>query len=166
MYVLSIVVCPFVLFLLAIVLSVHLRYTDSDYLPLVSLSSSFDFDIGFWNCFDSVVFLFFPIFIEVGEDNWNVCKTKADWASLAHRWHYTILAIMFKHFGLLASQKLLNDFVFQFVDIERTWWNFWSASCALNSTSILYPSNGAFEQKKMFRLRLLESWLGVPDLYP
>jgi hypothetical protein len=33
----------------------------------------------------------------------------------------TILAIMFKHFGLLASQKLLNDFVFQFVDIERTW---------------------------------------------
>ena len=35
MYVLEIVVCPFVLFLLAIVLSV-LRHTDSDYLPLVS----------------------------------------------------------------------------------------------------------------------------------
>ena len=31
MYVLQIVVCPFVLFLLAIVLSVLLRYTDSDY---------------------------------------------------------------------------------------------------------------------------------------
>jgi hypothetical protein len=31
MYVLYIVVCPFVLFLLAIVLSVRLRYTDSDY---------------------------------------------------------------------------------------------------------------------------------------
>ena len=31
-YVLQIVVCPFVLFLLAIVLSVLLRYTDSDYL--------------------------------------------------------------------------------------------------------------------------------------
>jgi len=31
MYVLSIVVCPFVYFLLAIVLSVLLRYTDSDY---------------------------------------------------------------------------------------------------------------------------------------
>jgi hypothetical protein len=31
MYVLLIVVCPFVLFLLAIVLSVLLRYTDSDY---------------------------------------------------------------------------------------------------------------------------------------
>jgi len=30
MYVLLIVVCPFVLFLLAIVLSVLLRYTDSD----------------------------------------------------------------------------------------------------------------------------------------
>ena len=30
-YVLVIVVCPFVLFLLAIVLSVVLRYTDSDY---------------------------------------------------------------------------------------------------------------------------------------
>ena len=30
-YVLQIVVCPFVLFLLAIVLSVLLRYTDSDY---------------------------------------------------------------------------------------------------------------------------------------
>jgi hypothetical protein len=36
MYVLLIVVCPFVLFLLAIVLSVLLRYTDSDYFPLVS----------------------------------------------------------------------------------------------------------------------------------
>ena len=34
MYVLYIVVCPFVLFLLAIVLSVLLRCTDSDYLPL------------------------------------------------------------------------------------------------------------------------------------
>ena len=33
MYVLLIVVCPFVLFLLAIVLSVLLGYTDSDYLP-------------------------------------------------------------------------------------------------------------------------------------
>jgi uncharacterized membrane protein len=114
--------------------------------PMVSSNSSEDFDIGFWNCFDSVVFSFFPIFIEVGEDNWNVCKTKADWASLAHRWHYTILAIMFKHFRLLASQKLLNDFGFQSVDIERTWWNFGSASCALNSTIIPYPSNGAFEQ--------------------
>ena len=31
MYVLLIVVCPFALFLLAIVLSVLLRYTDSDY---------------------------------------------------------------------------------------------------------------------------------------
>ena len=31
MYVLSIVVCPFVYFLLAIVLSLLLRYTDSDY---------------------------------------------------------------------------------------------------------------------------------------
>jgi hypothetical protein len=31
---------PFVLFLLAIVLSVLLRYTDSDYLPLVSSNSS------------------------------------------------------------------------------------------------------------------------------
>ena len=31
MYVLLIVVCPFVLFLLAIVLSVVLRYTDYDY---------------------------------------------------------------------------------------------------------------------------------------
>jgi len=31
MYVLYIVVCPFVLFLLAIVLSVFLRFTDSDY---------------------------------------------------------------------------------------------------------------------------------------
>ena len=31
MYVLLIVVCPFVLFLLAIVLSVLLRYTDSDW---------------------------------------------------------------------------------------------------------------------------------------
>jgi hypothetical protein len=31
-YILQIVVCPFVLFLLAIVLSVHLRNTDSDYL--------------------------------------------------------------------------------------------------------------------------------------
>ena len=30
-YILQIVVCPFVLFILAIVLSVHLRYTDSDY---------------------------------------------------------------------------------------------------------------------------------------
>ena len=35
MYVLKIVVCPFVLFLLAIVLSVLLPYTDSDYTPLV-----------------------------------------------------------------------------------------------------------------------------------
>jgi len=31
MYVLSIIVCPFVLFLLAIVLSVLIRYTYSDY---------------------------------------------------------------------------------------------------------------------------------------
>ena len=31
MYVLQIVVCPFVLFLLVIVLAVLLRYTDSDY---------------------------------------------------------------------------------------------------------------------------------------
>jgi len=38
-YVLQIVVCPFVLFLLAIVLFV-LRFTDSDYLPLVSSNSS------------------------------------------------------------------------------------------------------------------------------
>jgi hypothetical protein len=35
-YFLSIVVCPFVLFLLVILLSVLLRYTVSDYLPLVS----------------------------------------------------------------------------------------------------------------------------------
>ena len=34
-----IIVCPFVLFLLAIVLSV-LRFTDSDYLPLVFSDSS------------------------------------------------------------------------------------------------------------------------------
>ena len=40
MYVLSIVVCPFVLFLLPIVLSVLVRYTDSDYLPLASSDSS------------------------------------------------------------------------------------------------------------------------------
>jgi hypothetical protein len=40
MYVLLIVVCPFVIFLLAIVLSVLLRFTDSDYLPLVSSNSS------------------------------------------------------------------------------------------------------------------------------
>jgi len=40
-YVLWIVVCPFVLDLLAIVLSVRLRYTDSDYLPLVSSNSSY-----------------------------------------------------------------------------------------------------------------------------
>ena len=40
MYVLLIVVCPFVIFLLAIVLSVLLRFTDSDYLPLVSANSS------------------------------------------------------------------------------------------------------------------------------
>ena len=42
MYVLSIVICPFVLFLLAIVLSVLLRYADSDYLPLVASNSSFN----------------------------------------------------------------------------------------------------------------------------
>jgi hypothetical protein len=40
MYALLIVVCPFVLFLLAIVLFVLLRYMDSDYLPLVSSNSS------------------------------------------------------------------------------------------------------------------------------
>ena len=39
-----IVVCPFVLFLLSIVLSVLLRYTDSDYLPLVSSNSSYSFE--------------------------------------------------------------------------------------------------------------------------
>jgi hypothetical protein len=33
--------CPFVLFLSVIVLSVLLRYTDSDYLPLVSSNSSY-----------------------------------------------------------------------------------------------------------------------------
>jgi hypothetical protein len=31
LYALKVVVCPFVLFLLAIVLSVFIRYTDSDY---------------------------------------------------------------------------------------------------------------------------------------
>ena len=41
MYVLQIVVCQFVLFLLAIVLSVLLRCTYSDYLPLVSSNSYF-----------------------------------------------------------------------------------------------------------------------------
>jgi membrane associated rhomboid family serine protease len=41
MYVLSIVICPFVLFLLAIVLSGLLQYTVSDYLPLVSSNSSY-----------------------------------------------------------------------------------------------------------------------------
>ena len=40
MYVLQIVVCLFVLFLLIIVLSVLLRYTDSDYLPLVLSNTS------------------------------------------------------------------------------------------------------------------------------
>ena len=39
-HVLQIVVCPFLLFLLAIVLSVPLRNTDSDYPPLVSSNSS------------------------------------------------------------------------------------------------------------------------------
>ena len=43
MYVLQIVVCPFVLFLLTIVLSVLLRHTDSDYLPFVSSNSSCPF---------------------------------------------------------------------------------------------------------------------------
>ena len=43
MYVLQIVVYPFVLFPLAIVLSVLLRYTDSDYLPLVSSNSFLTF---------------------------------------------------------------------------------------------------------------------------
>ena len=51
MYVLQIVVCPFVLFLSAIVLSVLLRYTDSDYLPLISSYSS--------------TFLFFKLLHEV-----------------------------------------------------------------------------------------------------
>ena len=40
LYVLSIVICPFVLFLLAIVLSGLLQYTVFDYLPLVSSNSS------------------------------------------------------------------------------------------------------------------------------
>ena len=40
MYVLSIVICPFVLFHLTIVLSGLLQYTISDYLPLVSSNSS------------------------------------------------------------------------------------------------------------------------------
>ena len=40
MYVLSIVICPFVLFLLAIVLSGLLQHTVSHYLPLVSSNSS------------------------------------------------------------------------------------------------------------------------------
>jgi hypothetical protein len=35
-----VIVCPVVLFLLVIVLPVLLRYTDSDYLPLVSSNSS------------------------------------------------------------------------------------------------------------------------------
>ena len=47
MYVLLIVVCPFVLFLLVIVLSVLLRHTDSD-CPLVS-SNSFKMVINFNN---------------------------------------------------------------------------------------------------------------------
>ena len=37
----SLLVCSFILFLLAIVLSVLLRFTDSDYLPLVSSNSSY-----------------------------------------------------------------------------------------------------------------------------
>ena len=37
----NIAVCPFVIFLLSIVLSVRLRFTDSDYLPLVSSNSSY-----------------------------------------------------------------------------------------------------------------------------
>ena len=37
------VVCPFGLFHLAIVLSVLPRFTDSDYLPLVSTNSSYTF---------------------------------------------------------------------------------------------------------------------------
>ena len=40
MYVVWILVCLFVLFLLSIVLSIIIRLTDSDYLPLVSLNSS------------------------------------------------------------------------------------------------------------------------------
>jgi hypothetical protein len=43
--------CPFVLFLLLIVLSVLLRYTDSDCLPLVSSKSSYctDEEIWYWH---------------------------------------------------------------------------------------------------------------------
>ena len=50
------VVCPFVLFLLAIVLSVLLRCTDSDYLPLVSLNSSCSF---FQSQSDIIYYLYF-----------------------------------------------------------------------------------------------------------
>ena len=50
--VLQIVVCPFVFFLLAIVLFV-LRYMDSDYLPLVSSSSSYFSQTSF--TFDSFI---------------------------------------------------------------------------------------------------------------
>jgi hypothetical protein len=47
-YVLYLFVCSFVLFLLVIVLSVLLRYTDSDYLPLVSSNSSWRNEIIKW----------------------------------------------------------------------------------------------------------------------
>ena len=61
-YVLQIVVCPFVIFHLAIVLSVLLRFTDSDY-PLVS--SNFSYWVVFLLCLSSsCVYPILPVSLE------------------------------------------------------------------------------------------------------
>ena len=55
--------CPFVLFLLAIVLSVLLRYTDSD-CPFVIFKfiCKYDFSTKFWNYSDSVKCFSFSVY--------------------------------------------------------------------------------------------------------
>jgi hypothetical protein len=65
MYVLYIVVCPCVLSFLVIVLSVLLRYTDSDYLPLVFQALSFVLKIKM-----SIVYIFKFLFYSNCTRSW------------------------------------------------------------------------------------------------
>ena len=112
MYVLEIVVCPFVLFLLAIMLFVLLRYMVSDYLPLESSNSSW---YKIVNDFSS---LFMPFVVHKipwfdwtnkNHENWYSTKKKMN---LVHRKFHEFL--MHNSWGLVHITK-------PWIDISNLW---------------------------------------------
>jgi hypothetical protein len=96
----------FVLFLLTIVLFVPLRFTDSDYLPLVSSKSSFD-GLAVWNYNTNAVIKLLYFFFSFIHSN-LIYKWKLCWIGQFWRWTTNCVTQIVCDLVLIRNHKLLS----------------------------------------------------------